>query len=1523
MVDIKNFPNSILLKGILDPSSRWSFLENYNILDNIELNELKKLSEKDEETFFKGKGLIREGETEEEYLIISVVEETKLNSFKLIRQSVNAFPDISNVRIEYINDCFTAVEEDENLGYLQYSIEGKMEIGRLDPVAFTSYKFNESQNIVLSWPHKEGPDIPDVSPITGTVNDLAADWLPEELKGVVAITNLSMGIETISTPKVKNIDAQFSFANQKNWSIIPGIEWLQIGKLCGNLSVDYPLSASERFAKVGFGGSLFLGQPGQQGEVKIEVRWPDLAITGNLQKGDVLPLGYLLNEMGLPMAGPKAGDDVLTISRLDFAAEPTMAQKSFSFGITIDNVWKLKLNGKALFELHSISADLSYQQLPNNEKDLKASMLAKMAIGDYELMTSVDYDGDGWQIRAWSEDNLNIYNLVSRLLSTAHVPFTLPEALSDLTLSSADISYNTQNGEFLINGSFKDLWKIENGPKITKVEFSLQYSPQDGFQTKFTGEVVLEKLGAKQNDIALNIEFKYEAGDWYLQGNTDVEEGIELKQVAKQITGREKDSSFSLPGPLDGLTAENLGVYYHKVDQEVQFSTTVTVKASDFPIHDKETSLKLDLEVSKDEENGKTLNISGEMTLEDDMSGELHLFKIAFSKHTESKAILATYQGDLPLFKVISLFDNSQDSVAEIIPNWMSPTMTGATFLMITGTKTTPSKVIFNLKGELQFNLKDMHLVGEFLGDRQIDVGMDMTIVSQSISPEEAKNLEDVLEDLQTNSDPEDRIALDSEHGEDKGFKVNVTLNGTGIEDLIENPKDRAFAFNNKTGSQGDTAEEMPAEPKTKWNDSKKQFGPVFVNKFGVTIEDGKFSLLIDGGFTVGGFTFSLLGLGVKVPLQTPIVLKNIEFGLDGLSLNYTNGDLRIAGGFMAQKVEYEGHICNGYFGEAQLKFSDKTFKAIGCYVHPDKGMTDARGQQLQPSFFLFAVANIPIGGPSFFFITGFAAGFGINSSLKIPSIDKMRNFILLKVAFDETNFDDTDPGANIQTIQQDIVPQFGSYWVAVGLKATHFEVIESFFLVTVEFGNTIEINLLGLMRLKLPPPGDKIVKAELAIRARYLPNQGILSIEGLISPGSYLLNPSVKLSGGFAFYTWLKDYKGIHAGDFVFSLGGYHPKYKPPPHYPIVPRLRLNWQLSDIIVIKGEMYFAVTPNVLMLGGRLDARADLGIIQAWFIAEAHFLVNFSPLHYNATMFVSMGARFTLDLLFVTITKTISFSANVELWGPDFGGHAKIDLSIVQFELSFGAPKAPPPPLKWNEFQKQFLPDAENTVVSSVNSGLIKDLIGNPEFGDYDWILNPTEMQLNLESAIPLTAYKDISIKEAKLGILAMNLEKGDLRSQLDIKIFSNGKDVSEDFDITISGTVNVPISLWGGKKDRKGQLKAKSTLIEGQVKKLKIIPKRPEKDGAQISRDLEKLGFANPKLVDTQVNSLNLIHDQNFQPDNYGRDSISGKNVLIAETLISKLGLDHLDQIDDWEMTDEDWQLMESDIKMAPTGLAT
>jgi hypothetical protein len=383
---------------------------------------------------------------------------------------------------------------------------------------------------------------------------------------------------------------------------------------------------------------------------------------------------------------------------------------------------------------------------------------------------------------------------------------------------------------------------------------------------------------------------------------------------------------------------------------------------------------------------------------------------------------------------------------------------------------------------------------------------------------------------------------------------------------------------------------------------------------------------------------------------------------------------------------------------------------------------------------------NYAIGGPSFFYVTGLAAGFGYNRRLIVPPVEGVAAFPLVKAARTGAKppTNNTDVANVLSDLAGSLELQAGQNFLAIGIKFTSFKVVDSFVLLTVGFGHELEIHVLGLATAVAPAPvpgqpaKTPVAEVQMALKASFIPAEGFLGVEAQLTSGSYILSKQCRLTGGFAFYTW---YEKQHKGDFVLSVGGYHPDFNKPAHYPAVPRLGLNWQVTDQLSIKGDAYFALTPAVLMAGGHLQINWASGNLRAWFNAGADFIVAWQPYHYDVRLYIDVGASYTFKF-FGTHTITIDVGANLHLWGPEFSGTARIDLSIISFTVAFGADAPPPQALRWEEFNKAFLPEKREDVCTvAVKAGLLGSMDGT--LG----ILNPKELTLAVASVIPASAGK--------------------------------------------------------------------------------------------------------------------------------------------------------------------------------------
>jgi hypothetical protein len=585
------------------------------------------------------------------------------------------------------------------------------------------------------------------------------------------------------------------------------------------------------------------------------------------------------------------------------------------------------------------------------------------------------------------------------------------------------------------------------------------------------------------------------------------------------------------------------------------------------------------------------------------------------------------------------------------------------------------------------------------------------------------------------------------------------------------------------------TAPSYQAEPK--WFNLQKTLGPVHFEKVGVQYQGSTLRFLLNAALSAAGLTLSVEDLSVGSPLKK----FEPQFELRGLGIDYKAGDIQIGGAFL--RTVKDGR--DSYDGAAVIKTKQMALSALGSY-------TKLNGE---PSLFIYAFLDYPLGGPSFFFVTGLAAGFGYNRRLIAPSIDNVANFPLITQAMGGKQAAPKSLVKALESLQDYVPPGIGNIFLAVGVKFNSFKLIDSFALLTVEFGNSFAINLLGVSKAVVPTPEagkavTPLAQVEIAWKATFNPDDGCLGIDARLTPNSYILSKECRLSGGYAFYSW---FSGPHAGDFVQTLGGYHPNFTIPAHYPKVPRLAFDWRVSSSLTIQGQAYYALTGSALMAGGYLEVLFRQGELRAWLKAEANFLIAWKPYHYDAYLSVNVGASYTfdIDLLFghVRVTISVDVGAQLHLWGPDFSGTARIDLSVISFTIGFGAGASQSlPPLKeWTNFQQSFLP-AKDVCSISVKDGLVRNI---EAAGKERWVINPKQFSLVVDSAIPFKSAssvvggKNTLVKDANVefGVGPMAVSAANLISNLTVIIKKRGSDpVDGKFNYSVINK-KVPAGLWG------------------------------------------------------------------------------------------------------------------------------
>jgi hypothetical protein len=536
-----------------------------------------------------------------------------------------------------------------------------------------------------------------------------------------------------------------------------------------------------------------------------------------------------------------------------------------------------------------------------------------------------------------------------------------------------------------------------------------------------------------------------------------------------------------------------------------------------------------------------------------------------------------------------------------------------------------------------------------------------------------------------------------------------------------------------------------PAQGSGVWIDVQRSFGPLQIQRIGFTLSKDGVGVAFDAALSLSALKMAVMGLGVTIPLKAPFVPK---FSIDGLDVELKGGAVTIAGGLL--KIDKGTYL--EFNGELIVKAANFSISAFGSYATTDP-----------PSMFVFVMVNAPLGGPPFFFVTGVSGGFGFNRTLELPPIDEVVSYPFVQGASSgPSNPFGSGSTQNdfLRVMDRYIGVDIGENWLAAGLTFTSFELVDASVVLTVSFGTRVQIGLLGLATLTLPPKDPvPVAMAQMALEAVLAPAEGTLLVAAQLTTNSYVLAKSCQLTGGFAFAMWFPP--SDFAGDFVVTLGGYNPYFTPPAHYPKVPRLGINWKIDGApLVIKGGEYCALTPHSVMAGGGLSATWESGPISAWFNVSADFLIAWAPFHYRIDAGVSFGVRATIDIGITSFTISVSVGANLTIEGPPFSGVAYIDLSVVSFSIAFGN-AAKPAKVTWTDF-KSFLGGAKPSTTSlasafaaapqplasgdqpavvraMVPTGLLRDL-SRDKTAPVNYVVDPQHFTLFAQTQIPVVDY---------------------------------------------------------------------------------------------------------------------------------------------------------------------------------------
>jgi hypothetical protein len=277
--------------------------------------------------------------------------------------------------------------------------------------------------------------------------------------------------------------------------------------------------------------------------------------------------------------------------------------------------------------------------------------------------------------------------------------------------------------------------------------------------------------------------------------------------------------------------------------------------------------------------------------------------------------------------------------------------------------------------------------------------------------------------------------------------------------------------------------------------------------------------------------------------------------------------------------------------------------------------------------------------------------------------------------------------------------------------------------LVSVSLGIIIEIPgniaILGVLRLALPTPAEAVVVLQVAFAGAIEFDKKRLFFFASLYDSRILF---MSLDGGMGLLlAWGDD------ATFVFTIGGFHPRFKPPPlPFPSPARLSLKILDEDNAMVRVETYFAVTSNTVQIGASAKLRFGFSAfgIEGGFGFDALF--QFSPFYFIIDVNVSLKLKVAgLDLLSVRVDLSLEGPTP---WRARGTGHVSLLFFEISadFDVTWGdsAETTLPPiavvPLLTAEFNKReswttALPRGVNLLVSlrAETGGAAADLVMNP------------------------------------------------------------------------------------------------------------------------------------------------------------------------------------------------------------------
>lgn len=1207
--------------------------------------------------------------------------------------------------------------------------------------------------------------------------------------GSITLEEIEVGVD-FTGPAVDLV--RFTLAAEKSLSLIGELVEVQPAL---SVQIYSPFDSAARLFEVDIYGRWVIEQA--EIDTKLAVQnSTSYQVTAGLTLGQTLNLSHLLGDL---LGGQIEGIPPLAVTGFDFIGVKSGSDTYYEVDLDLAAGWRL---GDFPLTLDDVRLEAAF----TNGKVTEAEVSATLELGAVAFTLAAEYvpDNQGWTF------------------SGGTLPGETVRVGQFLAALAEDLGVDSHN-DFL-----KPFEAIEiTGLYVEYRTFKAQSSQMSLFLSlheggTFGGFLPLDK-------ILVRLQTNGGGTMWRFDATASGEQATNVSALLSHIDTTH-GVRVTLPESLAGLKIEELGGYYDSALGNYGFTAYLKF-GSDARVYVQLDLIKqLDGKLEKD--------VRGQLVFNEQSKDEL-VFDLDLVSTSQSTDFVAVYRGsDATPLSLASLV-RAITGDAGAIPEGLSIDIRDALFSHHASGP--DSKSIFAIDMDAGVNLSglgDLPVIGSELSAAEtLKLAFQIFYATEKYTAEELKALNAALPKGCTFKFPEAAVEAGSPEvnaqvrmgaGESFGVSLPVRLDQTTGQ-LQPGP----------AAPPPPNAIPTPADG-VQWFDIRKSFGPLNLSRVGFkpgTSGGVELTCYLDGGLSLMGLTVELLGLTVSTTLTGANRFKP-TFGLNGLGLDFKSGPLEIGGAL----YKLADNDVTEFDGMATIRTETLQLSAIGSFAELSGG---------DKSLFIYALLDYPLGGPAFFFVTGLAAGFGYNRRLLIPGVGQLKQFPLIAEATaprpappttDMSRMKDFISG-KISGMRAYIPPQVGEYFLAVGVRFTSFELLDSFALLTVQFGKHFEVDVLGISTLLVPPNVTEtpIAEAQLLLKAAVVPDEGTVLVQAQLTTDSYIFSRDCHLTGGFALASWLK---GEHEGEFVVTLGGYHPDFKAPSYYPQVPRVGFNWSISPELSVKGGGYYALVPHAIMAGGYLNALFQATDVKAWFNMDANFLLMWKPFHYDAQLSLDIGIEVTVHL-FGTHHIGLGASADLHLWGPEFGGHARVGIKVIgitfHFSIDFGASSEPPAPIDWADFRSTFLPADDKLVSLTVERGLERTV--KDEGGADVLVVNRKELSIVTSSVLPVKSLGGSFShdSDATFGVAPMN--QASVTSS-EHRVTFNGKP-GELSARPVSKSI--PSALWGQKMG--AELNRPESMFPAMTG-VRLTPAKPSDPGPPETVDRGKLDYDTTALGD-------------------------------------------------------------------------